>query len=590
MTRRGGMRRQLLLTFLTMILLSLAIIGLILGWYFQQNYMDNLEQSLRAEASLLAGLVRDPLSRGRVDQVTDLVSQAGDDLGRRVTVVGEDGTVWADSHENPRLMANHRDRPEIQTASVQGWGGSRRKSATLQVDMFYLAQRITDESGNPRGYLRLAVPLTEVRRSLGQFFLLLGGGSMLAAFVTGLLSFRLARGLTSPVEEITRVAARMAGGDLEQRVQVRASHEMALMRDTVNRMADSLEAQVRELTRAKERMEAILAHNVTGLVLFDGEMRVEMGNPIARDLLGATALRPGAPADQVLRNYEMMQVATRAREKGQTHSREVLLVYPQPCVVAATAVPLGDATRTGGLLLVLQDITELRRLERVRSEFVANVSHELKTPVTAIRGFAETLAEGAAREPAEAEEFSRIILREAERLQRLVDDLLDLTRVESGSGLMQRQLLDLNVMVQDVVGLWQPRVVQEGLELTASLHPGPIRLLGDAHRLQQVLINLLDNAVKHTRSSGRIILQTWLEPGAAVLAVADTGQGIPVEDLPRVFERFFRVDRARSREQGGTGLGLAIVKHIVEAHGGAVSVSSQLGQGSRFEIRLPLAS
>ncbi len=590
MTARGGMRKQLLFTFLTMILLSLTIIGLVLGWYFRLNYLDNLEQSLRAEAALLASLVQDPLSRGQVTEVNSLVRQAGDDLGRRVTVVGEDGTVWADSHEDPFLMENHRDRPEIQTAAVEGWGGSRRKSATLQVDMFYLAQEITDDSGNRRGYLRLAVPLTEINQALGQFFLLLGGGSLLAAFLTGLISVRLAQGLTSPVEEITRVAARMASGDLEQRVQVRASHEMALMRDTVNQMADSLEAQVGELTRAKEKMEAILAHNVTGLVLFDHQMRVEMGNPSARDLLGAAVLRPGTAVSQVLRNYEMAQAAAQARETGQTQSLEAFLVYPRTCMLAVTAVPLGDATRYAGLLLVLQDITELRRLERVRSQFVANVSHELKTPVTAIRGFAETLAEGAAREPEAVEEFSRIILREAERLHRLVDDLLDLTRLESGSGLMRKQHLDLNGLVQDIMELWQPRAVQEGLEITTSLHPGPMWLLGDAHRLQQVLINLLDNAVKHTCPSGGINLQTWLEPGTAVIAVTDTGQGIPAQDLPRVFERFFRVDRARSREQGGTGLGLAIVKHIVEAHGGTVSVASRLGQGSRFEIRLPAAS
>ena len=419
---------------------------------------------------------------------------------------------------------------------------------------------------------------------IGLLALILLGGA--------LLGVRLTAGIRRPLAEIGAVARRLATGDWEAEVRYPTGDEIGELALALNGISRTIREKMRQLAESQGRLEAVLANMESGVVLFDSSGRINLVNPSAERILGISKEEAtGRTYVEVLRNYPLSRIIDEVQGSGKPQGGEIGLIFPEERILDAHAAPVfGESQEPRGVVLVLHDISEIRRLERVRAEFVANVSHELKTPVTAVKGFAETLLEGALYSPVACEEFVNIIAEEAERLNRLVNDLLSLSRIESRELKLQLEPLELGNELKQIVDKIRPRFQKKELGLGVTVPGHPVTAMADRDRLEQVLLNLLENSLMYTPSGGRVDAIVQEEDGMAVVSVRDTGIGIPQDDLPRIFERFYRVDRARSRKLGGTGLGLAIVKHIVEAHGGRVWVESELGKGSTFYFTLRLAT
>ncbi|MGD0153304.1 MAG: ATP-binding protein [Thermacetogeniaceae bacterium] len=404
-----------------------------------------------------------------------------------------------------------------------------------------------------------------------------------------LLGIRLADRVHRPLAEIGAVARRLAAGDWEAEMYQYTDDEIGELAATLNEISRTVREKVRQLAESRGSLEAVLANMQSGVMLFDRSGRINLVNPAAEHILGISETgNTGRTYVETLKNYPLSQMIDEVLASGKPQGGEISLIFPTERILDAHAAPVfGEGQEPQGVVLVLHDISEIRHLERVRAEFVANVSHELKTPVTVIKGFAETLLEGALYNSRACEEFVSIIGEEAERLNRLINDLLSLSRIESRELVMQVESLELGPEINRIVDRLKPRFQKKELGLGVAVPAHAVMVQADRDRLEQVLLNLLENSLMYTPSGGRVEVGVQEQDSMAVVSVKDTGIGIPPDDLPRIFERFYRVDRARSRKLGGTGLGLAIVKHIVEAHGGQVWVESELGRGSTFYFTLP---
>jgi len=413
---------------------------------------------------------------------------------------------------------------------------------------------------------------------------------LLDALVIGFLLWWTLRAVMSPLEEITEVAQAMSRGELQREIPIYSRDEIGRLAGAINHMAQRLSHTIREITEEKNRAQAILNSMADGVIAVDRAGRVLLVNPVVEKVFGITqAESRGKSVIGVIRNFELERLLQQALATREQVMRELVILTPEPRVFRVHITPLrGTDEGPGGVVALLRDITERRRLEQMRTEFVANVSHELRTPLTSIRGFLETLLDGAVEDPLTARRFLEIMVMETNRLTRLIDDLLQLSRLEDRRTVLRHERVDMATVVGRVVDIFQTRAQEKGVELGVEVEAHLPPVSGDPDMLAQVLVNLVDNAVKYTPEGGRITIRAGVVGGRLRVSVADTGVGIPEESLSRVFERFYRVDKARAREQGGTGLGLAIVKHIVEAHGGRVWAQSEVGRGSTFTFELPV--
>jgi len=399
------------------------------------------------------------------------------------------------------------------------------------------------------------------------------------------LTVRMTRSLTRTAE----ITQRIASGDFSRTLVAWAAEtrEMSLLEQSINATALLLQERLRELAVEKSRLEAILRNMVDGVLLVDSRRKLVMVNPAAEAMFGITAREVlGKDHLEVTYHFDLDEQMQKVLTDGQPRTLEIRRARPREEILEARLAPFGDGTERG-VLVVLRNVTRARQLEKMRREFVASVAHELRTPLTAIRGFAETLLDGALEEPEAARQFVGIIKQESEALSRLIEDLLDLSHIESGKWKMYREPIQPVQLVTEAVERLMPKAKERGIDLRLQVPEALPQITGDPGRLAQVLGNLMDNALKYTARGGSVTVSAWEEGPWVKISVADTGVGIPQADLPRVFERFYRVDKARSRSTGGTGLGLAIAKHIVEAHGGTIGVDSEVGKGTTFTFALP---
>ncbi len=505
----------------------------------------------------------------------------------RVTLIAADGRVLADSEHEPATMDNHHTRPEVLAAKREGIGRVTRRSDTLGTELYYVALPM-DLNAHRGSVIRLSVPLTQVSAAGWQVRRITLAGLVLAVGLVILLSLWLARGIVRPLGEVERAAVAFAEGDLTQRARVDTGDEFQRLAETFNGVADRLEATLLELQAAKAHNEAVLANMADGVIVTDAEGIVTLFNRACEDLLGVRADDAvGRTVHEACLQFEIGEMAAQCLATGVAERREVQVERPAVRVldVAATAID-GHGRPPVGVVIVLHDLTQLRRLENVRREFIGNVSHELRTPVAAVRSLVETLASAATDDPDAARRFLRELQDQTERLTALLDDLLELACLDAGRREMARDV----VVLEDVMGASMEKLSiaakQKGQRMHAQI-PKDLIVRGDAQALERVMVNLLDNAVKYTHQGGQITVTATEEGDMTRIEVADSGPGIPEADQSRVFERFYRADRARSRTLGGTGLGLSIVKHIVELHGGQVGVTSTVGEGSTFWVRLP---
>ncbi len=572
----------------------------------ERQAVAQLKETLEVRTQLVTSALR-PLfdSEGHLLSLSGLrsvIRELGTHADARITLVSTDGTVIADSAVSDAelpAVENHRSRPEIQQALATARGTDIRISHTTGKRTMYLAVPVHGGS-QPSSpvILRLGHPMTKLDEDIDELerSLLLAMGIAFAVAVA--LSLGLAHTITKPVTEIAAAARRLASGDLQVRARTTSRDEVGLLADTLNHMTDRLRLQIEELSEDRAQLLAMLTSMVEGVVVLDYRGRVLQVNPALErmfDVRGAAAR--GRDCQAVFGQPQLTTLVSTILASRTAQEGEITLPQSGRCLHVEASIAGGERENEACAVLVFHDITDLRRLEKIRKDFVANVSHELRTPLTSIKGYVEALLDGAKDDPATSQQFLDIILKQTDRLNLILEDLLQLSKIESGQVVLKHESLYLPSVVDRTLSMIKPLADKKGHQVILHIAPDLPLVAGDEERLGQVLTNLLDNAVKYTPEGGKITVAAHLVPedlssGSAPrmveISVTDTGIGIPEEDRPRVFERFYRVDKARSRELGGTGLGLAIVKHLVEGHGGQVWVEGNLPTGSRFVVRLPV--
>lgn len=584
-----SLRMKFAVGFIALAFLSMLVSGIYLIKVLDNYFMDNLRDKLLIEAKLVREIVIDEL---KAVQPTSSIEKRAIDLGKvtssRITIIDPNGVVLGDSEQDPAQMVNHLQRPEIQQAISEGVGISQRESTTLNEKMMYLALPVED-GGKQLGFIRLSLPLTEITAALSRLWMMLFVALVIAIVLAGLLGFKFSQRLTRPIQEMTAAAERIAGGDFSLRTYTTSRDEIGALAQALNQMAQQLKETIEEVSTGKSKLETVLANMVSGVIFLKQNGKVDLINPAALRILEIETKNINDRQQvEIIHNYELSKLIKDALEAHQAAKEDLLILSPREKNVEVNITPITSKDDSNvGVVVVLHDITDIRRLERMRTDFVANVSHELKTPVTSLKGYAETLLDGALDDAETAREFIGIILAESERLRLLIDDLLELSRIESAKDLVKWQKIDVSSLLKSLKVKFKPQLEtrQMGLDLVC---PQDLPCAwGDYNILEQVLINLTDNAIKYSPIGSRVRIAVSDQPEELLFEVADNGPGIPTQDLPRIFERFYRVDKGRNRKQGGTGLGLSIVKHLLEIHGAEIHVESVLGRGSRFYFSLP---
>ena len=578
------------------IVAATLIVALIAEHYARVDLDRELEGSLRAQTALLAR-VAEPALRGASDPgLEGHVRELGRETRERLTIVRADGTVLAESEHDPAEMDNHLRRPEIAQALLHGEGSSRRASATTGASYAYLARRVPLTGEPLLGVVRCAIDLAPIDQRVAHMrllFLVGGGATVLVALLLALL---LTRRFTAPLTAMTDAAEGIARGEYGRVPRFEGADEIARLAQAFDTMTVQLEERLATITDDRNRVLAILGSLVEGVVAIDRDERVVHINEVASNLLGALEQASvGRRVWEVTRVMPVCEILDRARRSAQEESAECQIAGDlagrgDPRILELRASPLRDSGGAlSGAVVVLHDVTALRKLENMRRDFVANVSHELKTPLTAIRALVETLLDDGEMKEATRLRFLEKIRDQSARLTVLVADLLTLARIESNEQASELRPIDVRASIRECVARFTPAAAQKQLTLEAALPEGEVNVRGDEESLRQIVDNLLDNACKYTPAGGRVAVRVARQGGEVGLEVQDNGIGIEQRDQERVFERFYRVDKARSRELGGTGRGLSIVKHLTLALGGRVSLESTPGKGSTFRVHLPAA-
>lgn len=521
-----------------------------------------------------------PATEAALDERVDA---AGASVGVRFTVVAPDGTVIADSEFDGAALAaldDHGSREEVIEARRAGEGSVVRYSRSIGSDLLYRARRI--DVGPWRGsVVRAAVPATRLDRARSSAAWRLGGAAALAVLLGTLAALYLARRVERPAAELSSVAERAVEGDLSTRARVRADDPLEEVARRWNEALGVLGARLENAAEERDRLNAAVAAMVEGVIATDATGRIVLSNPALIELFGVERGVRGRTPIEALRHAEAAEAMSRAADEAATVSREIEVTHPAPRTLVLQAVGLAG----GGAVGVFEDVTALKRAEAVRRDFVANVSHELQTPLATIAGHAEEALDPGVP-PAEARDAVAVIARQASRLSEMVRDLLELARVEARGFRPERRPVDLGGLVEELEREWRPRMEAAELELGVDAEAGVV-VEAEPTLLRRALENLLDNALKHCPAGSSVTLRLRAGEEAVEIEVGDTGAGIPVEDQPRLFERFYRVEKGRARSTGGTGVGLAIVKHVAEVHGGRVAVESRPGRGATFRLSLP---
>jgi two-component system phosphate regulon sensor histidine kinase PhoR len=562
---------------LAILALTVTAFGLVAARSTRGRVLGEIEKRLESKTEFLRSLILAGLP-------PDGLQAALRDLGRRVegrlTVIGPDGKVLADSHADPAGMDDHNERPEVRAARAAGRGRQVHYSETLRCEMMYFALLL--KGGREEGIvLRCALPLTRVNEELADLYRGIAVLFVVVALGGAAVSWLLARWITRPLREIHEVTRAIAAGDFGRRAPLGSGDEISGVAAALNRMSDELSARMEKLEDERSKREAVLSGMREGVVAVSREGVILHLNRAAQELLGLGPDVAGLPAGEAIR-FPAVGEGIRKVLGGEASSKSV--VETGSIALSMEVLPVGGGR---GAVLVARDVTEQRNYDRLRKEFVANVSHELRTPLSLIRGYVETLREGALGDAERAPGFLETIEKNVLRLGRLVDDLLELSRLESGGPILNPRPVEARALLEKVREDFIPLAHKKRQSLSIVMNPDLAPVRADPDFLERAIRNLVDNAVKYAPEGGAITLWAGAEGDWAVFKVRDDGPGIPRADLPRLFERFYRVDKSRSRELGGTGLGLAIVKHIAQLHGGGVAVESEPGAGSVFSIRLP---
>ena len=580
------LRWRIALPYVTLILVATLGLTIYISDQVRQVRLADLEAQLLADARLLAGSGAPLLQDGtNPETLNEQAQRWAALLDARVTIIGADGVVLGESHQDRTQMDNHLHRPEVQQALETGQGSSKRYSATMGFEMMYVAVPIQTSEGPALGVMRVALPLGEIETNVGRLRQNIMLAGLVMALAAALLAVVLVGRITQPLRQLTAVAERMAAGDLDARLFPSTRDEVGQLTQTFNHMADQIREQVTTLAKEQDRLAAVLDHMADGVLITDESGEVRLINAAAARLLDTSEEQAlGHSFTQVAPYHPLIKLWKVCREQGEEQV-EMVEVSRHGLFLQAIITPFKEANAEG-YLVILQDLTRIRRLETVRRDFISNISHELRTPLAGLKALVDTLRGGAIKDRPAAKRFLKRMDAEVDTLTQIVEELLELSHIESGQGPLRLAPTSVAEVVIPPVDRLRPQVERAGLEITVLLPPEAPPVLADADQVRLVLTNLVHNAVKFTPPGGRIVVAAQPDRDEVILSVQDSGVGIPAEDLPRIFERFFKADRARSG--GGTGLGLAIAKHVVQGHGGRIWVESVEGQGSTFFFTLPV--
>jgi two-component system phosphate regulon sensor histidine kinase PhoR len=580
---RGKLFYKIFGTYLAIAVLAIGIVGFLAG----SQIRAKLEKQIELELMSYAGLVDlYPLKeiQSRVEEIARIARA-------RVTVIDREGKVIAETDKEVATLGSHLERPEIQEARVRGKGSATRYSRTMKEEMIYVALPI-QKGPELVGYIRLARTLGEVKKTIEEFTAILLQSFLIILVSSAAVAFLFSRRLTTPIRDMEHFTERLRRGETPGTLMIRSSDEIGLLAENINYMVDELQKRIAALQEEKAKVEAAFSSALDGILILDHQGRIETVNrgmwamigQRYRDIVGKTPL-------EAFRSLGLQKALDQYRSGGMPVSQEIELGEGEPVMLDVSITPVrGVDAAEGKTMLVFHDVTRLKKLERMRVDFVANVTHEIKTPLTAILGFVETLQEGAIEDRETAKKFLSTIARHAERLNRLVEDLLTISNIELGEMRFCFESVALSGVAQSVLHMIQLKAREKKIELTSAIPEDLPLISADRDRLSQILINVLDNAVKFTPEGGTVTLSAAQAAGnEVVVKIADTGIGVPRDEISRLGERFYRVDKTRSRELGGTGLGLSIVKHLMTAHKGRMEVESLLGRGTTVSLYFPAA-
>ncbi len=576
-------------------LLILLLVGGVMYGYLNHTLENYMVQGIRDDLLnqvRLARIITADASKQLQNDAPRIVAIIGKEIKARVTIVNLQGVVLGDSEvrqEELKELENHLDRPEIQEAIQKGSGSSIRYSSTLRMPMLYVAQQFVTSHGEA-AIIRFALPLNALAKTRASLHAILGASLVIALLISIILSYILSSVTSRSLRSMAAVAGQIGRGEFGRRIPVLNKDELGELATVMNDMTVRIEGQLERLAAEKNRLDTILRGMGEGLMVIDAKGVITLVNPAFRTLFALREEVEERPLIDITRHPALNDAFKLVLATKNERLEEILLPLDEQKILLTHWVPLLDSGEVQGVVAVFHDISELKRLEKIRRDFVANVSHELRTPVTVIKGYAETLLSGALfSEPDKAGRFVEIIHSHSERLASLISDLLALSELESGDLALELAPVSINSAINRARLLLEPKARGKGISIECQVVDDKLQVLADLGRLEQVIINLVDNAIKYSKEHGKVSVAAHEENGTVKLTVSDSGVGIPARELPRIFERFYRVDSARSRDQGGTGLGLSIVKHIVQLHGGTIAVESEPGKGSVFTVSLKSA-
>ena len=582
---------------LTIVFCSLTILILTATYFYLNSHLkiyvesriqDNLKKDLRLNKDLIDNELSQKVNPA---DAYDLADRIGRSLGLRATIINSEGIVIGDSEvgkEGLSKLENHITRLEVRDAIQKGFGQSKRFSTSIRKNMLYMAVPLGKDK--LIGILRLAIPLSDIELIESKMLKTISIAIIFTLLATLIASFFVSIMISKPLYEMSAIAKRLAIGDFSRKANIYSNDETGDLAKALNNMADEINSKMKGISSEKAKLETILSSMFEGIMLTDEKGKIILINPSIEKLFFIDAPPQGKKPLEVLRNNTIQDIVDRVLQgKEKLITQEVTTTASGQKTIMINGVPIIKDGNIEGAVLVFHDITELRRLEDIRKDFVANVSHELRTPISSIKGYAETILDGKVDNEGTLKEFMSVIYQNSNRLANLIDDLLDLSRIEFGKMKMEFEPLDIRPIVNRSINILEKSAKDKGISIKIDIPENLPKISGDGKRLSQVFLNLLDNAIKYTPENGSITVSACPAGKFVQTNIADTGIGISEKDIPRIFERFYRVDKGRSRELGGTGLGLSIVKHIVQAHNGQVWVKSALGQGSIFSFTIPQA-
>jgi two-component system, OmpR family, phosphate regulon sensor histidine kinase PhoR len=582
---------QIYPSFLILILVSLFIAS----WYISTSVrgflLEQTAMNLEAQCLLLKNQITYYLATSDIDEIDRHCKQAGEKVPTRITVILPDGKVVGDSEKDPSSMDNHRDRSEVKSAFSGKTGKSVRYSKTLQLKMMYVTVPVFFDN-TLIGVLRSSIHIDEIDSEIARIQSKIAWVGFFIAVFASIICYYIARRITKPIEELKLGADQFASGNLAHRFSVFSTFELSALADAMNKMGEEIENRIEDIETQRNEYESVLSSMTEGVIALDREEHIISINKAATEMLGLNSNTvKGLSIQEAVRSRGLQSFISELYADEKSIQRDISVHIDGERIINAGSSPLFDSGWNRiGFLLVFSDVTRLRQLENIRRDFAANVSHEIKTPLTAIKGFVETLQQGSVDNPEDAQRFLGIIEKHVNRLNYVINDLMSLSKIEKMNGKDELSFDEVHVktIVETALSVCREKAETMGVRVEYDCSE-EITTVADRYLLEQAFVNLLDNAIKYSEKGANVDIRVQELKDKIIVSFKDSGVGISEEHLPRLFERFYRVDKARSRKMGGTGLGLAIVKHIILSHGGHVTVDSILGKGSTFEIHLPVS-